>query len=79
MFIGDHAQKKVAAFLYSVGIAVVNRTPTTNQAKGNKGASMLPVCAYSTPGHALMGWYLIGYWLNEFPHVYATPERQGFF
>ena len=66
MFIGELSQQKPAVFVCSVGAGVTNQTLTTNQAKGKRGVSMLPVCTYGTSDHALMGWYLKGYWLNEF-------------
>lgn len=67
MFVGDHSQKKAAAFLCSVGTRVVNQTLTTNKAKGKRGPKMFPVYVYSTSDHTLMGWYLKVYRLNEFP------------
>lgn len=41
-----------------------------------KGLSMLSVCAYSTSDYARMGWYLRGYWLNEFPQQ-ESPSALG--
>lgn len=50
-----------SCFLCSVGTEVANRIPTTNQEKGRRGTSMLPVCAYRTSDHTLTGWYLKGF------------------
>lgn len=59
--------KKAAAFLCSVSTGSCELNSGHHQAEGKKGLSMRPVCVYSTPDHAQMGWYLKVYWLNEFP------------
>ena len=67
MFWGNTHNKTAPAFLYSVGSVNCELNSDHQPREKKKGACMLPACAYSTSDHTLMGWYLKGYWLNEFP------------
>ena len=53
------------------------QNPDHQPTKGKRGVSTLPVCACSTSDHALTGWYLKGYWPNEFPHLSILFKLEG--